>query len=103
MVRLDYFADISPAGQTPMSLITATHYPSAAAALSVGQNIAWGTGAYASPAAIVAAWMASAPHRAIILDGAYRDAGVAATAAIPHVLGHGPGATYAMEFGLRRR
>jgi uncharacterized protein YkwD len=57
-----------------------------------------------TPAGIVAAWMASPPHRAIILDRTYRDAGVAATPALPSVVGQGRvGATYAMEFGLRQR
>jgi hypothetical protein len=47
--------------------------------------------------------MASPPHRAIILTGYYRDAGVAVEPALPGVLRVGrSGATYAMEFGVRR-
>jgi uncharacterized protein YkwD len=103
MLRWDYFADVRPSGQTPMSLVGVTRYPAHSAGFAVGQNIAWGTGAYASPAHIVAEWMASPPHRAIILAGAYRDAGIAEQPALPGVLraGHS-GATYAMEFGVRR-
>ena len=33
----------------------------------VGENIAWGTGRYASPESIVRLWMNSSPHRRIIL------------------------------------
>jgi uncharacterized protein YkwD len=33
----------------------------------VGENIAWGTGSYGTPAGIVSLWMHSPPHRHIIL------------------------------------
>jgi len=103
MVRWNYFADVRPTGQTPLALVFATRYPANTARVSVGQNIAWGTGRYATPARIVAAWLASAPHRQVMLAGEYRDAGVAVTARAPSVLAHGQqGATYAIEFGLRR-
>jgi uncharacterized protein YkwD len=103
MVRWDYFADIRPTGQTPLSLVAATNYPAHAGSVSVAQNIAWGTGPLATPARIVAAWMASPPHRRLILTSSFRDAGVAAIAAVPWRLGHGRyGATYAIEFGTRR-
>jgi uncharacterized protein YkwD len=105
MVRFDYFADVPPSGgPTPLALVANTRYPAHAAAISVGQNIAWGTGAYATPAQVVAAWMGSPPHRAIILDASYRDTGVAVAAAAPAALAQGlPGATYAMEFATRHR
>jgi len=103
MVRWDYFADVRPTGQTPMSLIATTAYRARGAELSVGQNIAWGSGSLSSPSRIVSAWMASPPHRAIILTGEYRDAGVAVKPALPSVLGAGRrGGTYAMEFAVRR-
>jgi uncharacterized protein YkwD len=103
MVCWNYFADVRPTGQTPLALVFATRYPANTAGVSVGQNIAWGTGRYATPARVVAAWMASAPHRMVMLDGGYRDAGVAATARVPSVMERGQrGATYAIEFGLRR-
>jgi uncharacterized protein YkwD len=102
MVRWDYFADVRPSGQTPLSLVGVTRYPAHTAGYAVGQNIAWGTGSYASPEHIVAEWMASPPHRAIILTGYYRDAGVAVEPALPGILRAGDsGATYAMEFGVR--
>lgn len=103
MVRMDYFADVRPSGQTPLSVVASSRYPASAARVSVGQNIAWGTGPYATPATVVAAWLASPPHRKIMLDGEYRDAGVAATAAIPPVIGRSSGATYALLFGVRLR
>jgi uncharacterized protein YkwD len=33
----------------------------------IGEDIAWGTGSYATPEGIVSMWMHSAPHRHIIL------------------------------------
>lgn len=102
MIRSDYFADVRPTGQTPMSLVGVTRYPAHSAGFAVGQNIAWGSGSLASPAHIVAEWMASPPHRAIILTGYYRDAGVGVDPGLPGVLGAGrQGGTYAMEFGVR--
>ena len=102
MVRWDYFADVRPTGQTPLSLVAATTYRARSSSVSVAQNIAWGTGPLATPARIVAAWMASPPHRRLILTGYFRDAGVAAIPAVPWRLGHGRyGATYAIEFGTR--
>ena len=68
MVHADYFADVRPTGQTPLALDRrrpAT--PLTPRGFSVGQNIGWGTGSYTTPAHIVAEWMASAPHREIIL------------------------------------
>jgi uncharacterized protein YkwD len=103
MVSWDYFADVRPTGQTPLSLIATSDYRTPHGGLAVGQNIAWGSGSFSSPRHIVGEWMASPPHRAIILTGQYRDGGVAVKPALPGVLGAGPrGATYAMEFAVRR-
>jgi uncharacterized protein YkwD len=102
MMRWDYFSDVRPSGQTPLSLVVVTPYPAHGASISIAQNIAWGTGADTTPARIVAAWMVSSSHRAIILTGEYRDAGVGVRATLPRVLGAGRhGATYVMEFGVR--
>jgi uncharacterized protein YkwD len=102
MVRRDYFSDVRPTGQTPLSLVAITRYPAHAAEFAVGQNIAWGTGSDTTPAHIVQEWLASPPHREIMLSGEYRDAGVAVTPAVPTILGAGGrGATYAIEFGVR--
>jgi len=103
LVAQDYFADVSPSGQTPSAMIAASPYPRRASGYRFGQNLAWGTEAGASPESIVAAWMASPPHRTIMLDSSYRDVGVAALAAVPAVESGRPGGTYAMEFGTRHQ
>ncbi len=103
MLSWDYFSDVRPSGQTPLSLVGGTRYRAHAAGFSVGQNIAWGTESFSSPEHIVAEWMASPPHRAVILTAKYRDVGVAVAPNVPGVTGAGhAGATYAMEFGVRR-
>ncbi len=103
MVSRNYFSDVRPSGVTPLTLVSHTSYPAHAASISVGEIIAWGTGADSTPARIFSAWMASPGHRAVILSGEYLEIGVAVKTAIPRVVGAGgPGATYAVEFGVRR-
>jgi uncharacterized protein YkwD len=93
---------VRPSGTTPGALIASSPYGAHAVDLSAGQNIGWGTGGDATPASMVAAWMASPPHRALILARAFRDVGVGVSTRIPGVLGHGPwGAVYAVEFAAR--
>jgi uncharacterized protein YkwD len=104
MVQANAFADDCPAGETPLARIAATPYGRHAAALSVGQDLGWGTGADVTPAAMVRAWMRSRPHREIILSGTFTDAGAGVSATVPRGLGAGePAATYAVEFATRVR
>lgn len=44
----------------------------------VGENLAWGAGIYATPAAIVRMWLASPPHRANLLYRSFRRIGLSA-------------------------
>lgn len=44
----------------------------------VGENIAWGSGLYSSPVAVVDKWMASSTHRAVILTKVFRQIGIGA-------------------------
>jgi uncharacterized protein YkwD len=102
MVVGDYFGDNTPTGGTPWQRITASHYATDARSVSVAQNIGWGTGELATPAAIVNAWMLSPPHRQIMLTSSYRDIGVGVAPAAPSSLNEGmEGATYSVEFATR--
>lgn len=102
MVAGNYFGDNSISGLTPMQRILATPYPSHAKRVNSAQNIGWATGPLATPAAMVAAWMHSPPHRAIILTAHFRDVGIGVTPAAPSSLAQGlGGATYTLEFGQR--
>ena len=101
LVADDYFAHVSPTGETPSDRIRGTGYiPSASDGYLIGENLAWGTLSLATPRAIVAAWLASPEHRANILEGRYLETGVGVAPAVPSSLSEGaPGATYAQEFG----
>jgi uncharacterized protein YkwD len=102
MVIGEYFGDDSLSGWTPIQRIEASAYAARARSLSAGQNIGWGNGALATPAAMVHAWMRSLPHREIMLSGAYSDIGVGIAPAAPQRSTDGlPGATYAVEFASR--
>ncbi len=102
MIAEDYFAHVSPSGETPVDRIRETGYiPNANVGYVIGENLAWGTYNLSTPASIVAAWIASPGHLANILEANYRDTGIAVTPAVPSSLAQGaPGATYAQEFGV---
>jgi uncharacterized protein YkwD len=102
MVIGDYFGDDSLSGWTPMQRIEASAYAAHARSLSAAQNIGWGSGALATPAAMVRGWTLSPPHREIMLSSEYRDIGVGVAPAAPQKLADGlPGATYVVEFASR--
>ena len=98
----DYFEHFGPGGQTPLARIRAAGYISSSrVGYEVGENIAWGTRALATPRAIVAAWMGSAAHRANILDRRYRDTGIGISPHPPASLARGQaGAIYTQDFGV---
>ena len=98
MVGARYFAHDSRSGRRFSARIARTGYAGGRRAV-FGENLAWGTGALATPRAIVRAWMQSPGHRANILRPEFREIGIAVAAGTP---GHGAdGATYATEFGRR--
>lgn len=88
MVIADYFAD---------DRLTA------APGRAIGENVAVGSGALTTPAAMVAAWMDSPEHRANILNAAFKRTGLGAVAAAPAMLGFaGTVATYTQYFASGR-
>lgn len=102
LVQDDYFAHVTPGGETPVDRIRATGYiPGPSVGYVIGENLAWGTYALGTPQAIVTAWMSSPGHRANILEGQYTETGIGVTPAVPASLGEGqPGATFAQEFAV---
>ena len=95
MVRNKYFAHGDFVGR-----IKATSYLSGAGSWTVGENIAWGTGGYGTPAGIVKSWMNSPPHRANILSSHFRDIGIGIARGVPRS-GLSGGGTYVTDFGAR--
>jgi uncharacterized protein YkwD len=102
LISANYFAHVSPGGETPVDRVRGTGYiPGPAVGYVIGENLAWGTYSLATPQAIVAAWVASPGHLANILEGQYRQTGIGVTPGVPAAFGAGaPGATYAQEFGV---
>lgn len=102
LISDDYFAHVSPSGETPVDRIRKTGYiPKPTDGYVIGENLAWGTYSLATPAAIVAAWIASPGHLANILEAQYTETGIGVIPAVPASLSDGsPGASYAQEFGV---
>jgi uncharacterized protein YkwD len=101
MVAENYFEHTSPSGQTFIDRLTAAGYITPRISYSAGENIATGTGAESTPAAMVAAWMNSPEHRANILDADFTDTGIGVVAGAPASIGGGrPGGTYTEDFGV---
>jgi uncharacterized protein YkwD len=65
MARRNYFGHVSPGGSSPQRRARAAGWRG-----GVGEAIAWNCGALATPRATLNAWLASPPHRAIVLGGA---------------------------------
>ncbi|HEX6744621.1 MAG TPA: CAP domain-containing protein [Solirubrobacteraceae bacterium] len=102
MVRGQFFDHTSPAGSTMLARIRSTSYLRDVTSWSVGENLAWGTGALATPRAMVRAWMQSAEHRANLLDRHFADVGIGVAAGAPVALEPGElGGTYVTDFGRR--
>ena len=101
MARRDFFSHVSPGGATVMARLADAGYRAGPRGLMVGENIAWGSGAYAAPAHVVESWMESAGHRANILNRSFREIGVGAAAGAPRPVGGQSAATYTTDFGAR--
>ena len=80
--------------------IKRANYLDGAGAWTVGENIAWGGGSYATPAAIVRMWMDSPPHKANILSSHFHEIGIGIAHGTPSARVD-EGATYATDFGAR--
>src|SRR5580693_4996623 len=102
MMSEDYFAHVSPAGETPVERVTEAGYlPNGQVGYTIGENIAWGTLSLATPQAIVEAWIASPEHLANILESKYQDTGIGIEPAVPASLSAGqPGGIYSQDFGV---
>jgi uncharacterized protein YkwD len=98
MVKRRYFSHASLSGRAFDKRIGRTGYARGRRA-SVGENLAWGTGTYATPRAIVKSWMTSPGHRANILQPLFREIGIGIVRGTPRT--GDAGATYATEFGRR--
>jgi uncharacterized protein YkwD len=103
MVSHRYFEHRRRGGPGLVRRIRRTGYLNRARRWIVGENIAWGEGGQASPAAIVAGWMASSHHRGNILYRRFRNIGIGLTPGDPAGAGGGRAVTVTTDFGFRSR
>ena len=77
MIRRDYFAHSSLGGVCVGARAKRAGYAASGwSQWTVGEVIAWGSGARGTPKAVFRAWMRSRSHRRIILGKRWRDVGV---------------------------
>ena len=87
-----------PCGNPFDSVFTA--YLAGATSYRIGENIAWGSGSYAAPRAIMDAWLHSAGHRENILNADYKEVGIG-YAGNETFQGYSGASLWSQEFGAR--
>ena len=100
MLSLGCFLHTCPGEPELVDRLTSAGYLPCTCRWSVGENIAWGKHENGSPAAIVAAWMASPPHRELILTASMKDVDVGVRPGKPGNR-RASAATYTADFGYR--
>ena len=70
-----YFAHTSPTGSTLTQRVMTSGFITYGQWWA-GETLAWGSGAYGTPTAVVRAWMRSPEHRAIMLSSRYHLVGI---------------------------
>lgn len=102
MAAHDFFAHESPRTGSMEARVSRAGYLRSVREWWLGEAIAWGQAERGAPRAILKGLLASPPHRAILLDPAFRDVGVGVARGAP--TGGNRGAlTVALDFGRVRR
>jgi uncharacterized protein YkwD len=99
-VREGYYSHTSADGHTFAERILAAGYVHRRDSYVLGEDLAWSAGELSSPKAVVAAWLRTPTQRANLLDRTFRDCGIGVQAGVP--TDPSVGATYTVDFGLRR-
>jgi uncharacterized protein YkwD len=99
MIARGYFDHATPDGGTFDQRILSAGYARPGDGWSLGENLIWADGALATPAALMNSWMNSEGHRENILNGTYRELGLAVRLGTP--TGEAGGVTVSAEFGSR--
>jgi uncharacterized protein YkwD len=100
MVDHKYFAHDSQDGGDVVARLTDVGYIPATGEWVVGENLAWGSGVLASPAALVNAWMNSPPHRENLLSPDFSEVGMGVVYGTPSS-DASDGVTVTTDFGTR--
>ena len=88
----------TPCGQSFGAPFSAVGYTRGSYA--VGETLAWTSGGGMAPANAVARWMASPPHRRVLLSRGWRELGAAAITA-PGLFGQSTATLWVAQFGRR--
>ena len=99
MLKKNCFSHECPGEKDLVGRITAAGYLPCSCSWGVAENLAWGSGRTAAPAAVVDAWMSSPSHRANVLNRRYDEIGVAVHDGSP--VGAGSASTYTTDFGFK--
>lgn len=103
MAGNQFFEHTNPNGDTVGDRVRKAGYGKPGDGWRVGENLGWGTGGRATPAALVDMWLDSAPHRKIMLATAFREVGVGVAPGAPKRTTSGlAGATYTLNLGVIR-
>jgi uncharacterized protein YkwD len=101
MVAGRYFSHETPDGTDMVERVLAAGFARGSGWM-LGENIAWGSGEYATAAQIHRSWMSSLGHRANILRREFRSIGIGIAIGAPVDTDGLEGATYTADFGARR-
>ncbi len=96
MIKRNYFSHRSKSGARPSDRIAR-----AGGLGAIGEDLAWGTGSYARPSAIVKLWLNSPPHRRVLFAKDLRYVGIGR--ATGRFLGNSGAAVYTADFSARVR
>jgi uncharacterized protein YkwD len=94
MLERGYFAHERP-GWTLAGRLRAAGWNGSVAA----EAIAWGCGGLGVPSAVLAGWLASPPHRAIVLAGRFTRAGIGLAAGAPYATDCPGAAMWVLDVG----
>jgi uncharacterized protein YkwD len=100
MAARHYFAHVNPEGRDVVARIRPTGYIPSDAEWSLAENLGFGTSSLATPTAIVAGWVDSAPHSQNMLDPGMEDVGVGIAQGTMSGDAQ-PGMFYVTDFGAR--
>lgn len=100
MVENKYFAHDSLDGRDVVARLKEVSYIPKDAEWIVGENLVWGSGAMATPRALVDAWMNSKPHRTNLLSGDFVEVGMGTVLGVP-TDEVDSGVTITTDFGTR--
>jgi len=101
MVARRYFLHTAPGGPGLVRRVRRTGYLRGAPNWALGEDLGWAEGPAATAAALMNAWMNSPPHKAVMLDPAYRQLGIGIALGTPDPA-RPDGATVTLDFGTAR-